>query len=364
MPIITLLIHSSYIYIHACKLGITQTKTHHIYLSSLDQQKKMNSETLKMFNLFQSLLQNPKFNNVLPLFIPLLLVVLFLEKSFSSNGKKTPPSPPKLPIIGNLHQLGALTHRSLRELSNRYGKLMLLHFGYQPTLIVSSADLAQEVLKSNDIIVSNRPSSSIAKTFFYNATDMSFSPYGDYWRQIRSICVSKLLSTKKVQSLRVIREEETSLIVEKIKQSNGSVFNLREIIMSFTNDLICRASFGKKYIENNEGGGNFKKLLNDAMKLLGNNSFKDISPWLGWMDRLKGLDCEVDRVSKGLDHILENVVQENQIKMNNEQNNIIHTTQDHYNGMNFVEILLQAQKDKKVALQPHSIKAVIMVRRF
>ena len=302
----------------------------------------------------------------LPIFLVFVITILYKMKTKKrSNGKKTasPPSPPKLPIIGNLHQLGVLPHRTLQALSQLYGNgLMLLHFGCQPTLVVSSAYYAQQVMKNNDIPFSNRPNSHIVNKFFYNATDMSFSPYGDYWRQIRSICVSKLLSTKKVQSLRVIREEETSLIVEKIKQSNGSVFNLREIIMSFTNDLICRASFGKKYIENNEGGGNFKKLLNDAMKLLGNNSFKDVIPWLGWMDRLKGLDGEMDRVFKGLDHILENVVQENQIKMNNKQNNNIHTKEDH-GTMNFVEILLQAQKENKVALQPHSIKAVIMVRK-
>uniref|UniRef100_A0A2P2IHE4 Uncharacterized protein n=1 Tax=Rhizophora mucronata TaxID=61149 RepID=A0A2P2IHE4_RHIMU len=33
---------------------------------------------------------------------------------------KITPSPPKLPVIGNLHQLGTLPHRSLWHLSKRY----------------------------------------------------------------------------------------------------------------------------------------------------------------------------------------------------------------------------------------------------
>ncbi|XP_057535420.1 cytochrome P450 736A117-like [Amaranthus tricolor] len=311
-----------------------------------------------IFCLFQDFLQKHLF--FYPFTIPFILFVLLLYKStitISSNGKNTPKSPPKLPIIGNLHQLGKLPHRSLHSLSQRYGKLMLLHLGSKPTLIVSSSKFAQEILKTNDIMFSNRINSYISSKFFYGGKDMSFSPYGDYWKQIRSTCVTQLLSNKKVQSLRSIREEEVGLMVKKIKNSCNLVVNLRELIMIFTNDVICLACFGKKYShENNEGGKNFYKLLNDAMKLLGNFSLRDVSPWLGWIDKLKGLDDEIKRVAHGLDEILDKVIEETQNKMSSREN--IHGGDD--KEMNFVEILLEFHKKNKDVFQLDGIKAVIM----
>ena len=109
-----------------------------------------------------------------------LLLPFFLLKSRKGGKLNLPPSPPKLPIIGNLHQLGTLPHRSLRALSTKYGPLMLLNLGHVPTLVVSSAEIAREMVKTHDIVFSNRPKTTAANIFTYGYLDMSFAPYGNY----------------------------------------------------------------------------------------------------------------------------------------------------------------------------------------
>ncbi|KAK3225781.1 hypothetical protein Dsin_005643 [Dipteronia sinensis] len=105
------------------------------------------------------------------LFLCLLFVlplVLLLFKQYLLKSEKLinlPPSPPKLPIIGNLHQLGTLPHRSLRALADKYGPLMLLRLGSSSTLVVSSADMASEMVKTRDIVFSNRPKTTAANIF-------------------------------------------------------------------------------------------------------------------------------------------------------------------------------------------------------
>ncbi|KAK9993766.1 hypothetical protein SO802_023469 [Lithocarpus litseifolius] len=108
------------------------------------------------------------------LFIVLLLSFVYIFKLFRSGKPNFPPSLPKLPIIGNPHQVGTLPHRSLHALSKKYGPIMFLDLGCAPTVVVSSADM-----KTNDIIFSNRPETTAANFLFYRSTDVAFSQNDD-----------------------------------------------------------------------------------------------------------------------------------------------------------------------------------------
>ncbi|XP_071938434.1 norfluorocurarine oxidase isoform X4 [Coffea arabica] len=102
----------------------------------------------------------------------LLVFLLSLLKWFSAASKpqkKLPPSPPKLPIIGNLHQLGQFPHRSLQSLSRKYGPLMLLELGSKPMLVVSSSNAACQILKTHDLSFASRPKSGIPDKLFYGS---------------------------------------------------------------------------------------------------------------------------------------------------------------------------------------------------
>lgn len=190
-------------------------------------------------------------NPLLP--IPLLFIFFFLVKWIYSTTKtihkNLPPSPPKFPVLGNLHQLGSRPHRSLQQLAHCYGKLLLLHLGIRPVLVVSSSSAAREIMKTNDTTFSNRPKLAFADRLLYEGKDVSAAPHGEYWRRMRSIYVLQLLSHKRVLSFRAVREEELELLVEHVKQSSllSLPVNLSEMFASLTSDVVCRVAFGRKY---------------------------------------------------------------------------------------------------------------------
>ncbi|RWR75962.1 cytochrome P450 71A1-like protein [Cinnamomum micranthum f. kanehirae] len=100
------------------------------------------------------------YTNSMALLLSLLFfasALIFLLKVNGQRAKKTdvPPSPPKLPLIGNLHQLGTLPHRSLQLPRRKIRPLMLLYLGRIPTLIVSSAEMAEQIMKTHDLIFSS-----------------------------------------------------------------------------------------------------------------------------------------------------------------------------------------------------------------
>jgi len=117
-----------------------------------------------------------------------LLAFLFLKpllKRITTTKPKLPPSPWRLPVIGNLHQLGPNPHRYLHSLSLRYGPLMLLHFGRVPVLVVSCPDVTNDIMKTHDLKFANRPKSKAINIFMEGGRDIIFGPYGEDWKSMK-----------------------------------------------------------------------------------------------------------------------------------------------------------------------------------
>ncbi|CAI9267264.1 unnamed protein product [Lactuca saligna] len=293
---------------------------------------------------------------LLPLFI---LVVSILSKWYffpSKPLKNLPPSPSKLPIIGNLHQLGSSPHRSLQGLAKKHGPdLMLLHFGRVPVVVASSADASREIMKTHDLIFANRAKSSVPSILSYNARDIAFADYGEYWRQIKSIAVLQLLSQKRVQSFRRMREEETDLLVEKIREiscSSSPVVDMSKLLISLTNGVICRSAMGRRH-----GGEKFKELFAQFVELLGVFSVGDYIPWLSWVDRLNGYAAKAVKIAAEFDEFLESVIEEHV-----DRKRQTYDVGGDDENKDFVDILLEIQneKDASFVLDRDTVKALIL----
>ncbi|XP_042038124.1 cytochrome P450 71A6-like [Salvia splendens] len=295
------------------------------------------------------------FSHFLVVLLSTSLFLFFLHKWRRSHSpeprKRLPPSPRKLPLIGNLHQLGSVPHRSLQSLSRRHGPLMLLHFGKVPVLIASSAEAVREILKNQDLIFSSRPQLSIASRLFYNNRDVIFAPYGELWRQNRSICVLHLLSSKSVQSYRGVREEETSLMVDRIRRLGASSkpVNLSDVIQSLTIDVICRVALGKKYSLESD----FKGIFGEFGELVGILPLWEYIPCLRWMRRFDGLDKRVERAAEKMDRFLEVVIQEHRVRERKEGDGGV---------LDFVDILLDFQRENAslTPIEDDTIKAIVL----
>ncbi|GLT40257.1 hypothetical protein SLA2020_144060 [Shorea laevis] len=267
-----------------------------------------------------------------------------------------PPSPPKLPIIGNLHQLGKLPHRSLLALSRKYGPLMLLQLGQSPTLVVSSAEMAREIMKNHDIVFSSRPSSVAAEILFYGRTDVGLTPYGEYWRQLRKICVLNLLSIKRVQSFRFVREEEVTVLIDKLRSASleRSSVNLSQMISVVANNIITRCVFSRRADEEDGRISELTMLSRQVMSLMLTPGFGDVSPLLGWLDYLTGFVARLRETSGVLNVFFDRVIEERTQCGNNDGSDP--------DRLDLLQILLQLQKGGtlNMDLTEENIKGILM----
>ncbi|KAG5250366.1 cytochrome P450 [Salix suchowensis] len=186
------------------------------------------------------------------LILSLSISLLFLLIKRNKTPKKAclPPGPVGLPFIGNLHQLGnSNLHEHLWRLSQKHGPLVYLRLGSRPALIVSSAKMAREIMKTRDLEFCSRPVLTATNKITYNGLDLAFAPYGDYWREVRKICAVHVFSSIRVHSFRSIREDEVSRTIEKISKSAlaSKPFDLSTEMVSLTSTAISRAAFGKTY---------------------------------------------------------------------------------------------------------------------
>ncbi|ONK77223.1 uncharacterized protein A4U43_C02F4350 [Asparagus officinalis] len=157
---------------------------------------------------------------ILLLLLSFIIILPFLLSSYKSRSKSKPNAPPgprPLPIIGNLHQVGPIAHRSFYILSKTYGPLFRLNLGKVPALVISSPSVAQQVLKTHDLAFCSRPPLITFQEYSFNGCDVAAAAYGDHWCNLRKIFILELLSSKKLPSFVSAREQETQMMVESIK---------------------------------------------------------------------------------------------------------------------------------------------------
>ncbi|KAH9722813.1 cytochrome P450 71A12 [Citrus sinensis] len=310
------------------------------------------------------------YNPPLSIFLLLLILLLTLVQLLkitrrSSNHLNLPPSPPKLPILGNLHQLlGTLPHRSLKALSERYGPLMFVYFGNSPTFVVSSAELAGEMFKTHDIVISNRPKTTPANILVYECQDITFSNYGEYWRQARKICILQLLSVRRVQSFQYVRDDEVSSLVTKIRLSclnKGGPLNLTEMLLTASSNIVSLCVLGKKADEEEENIGDSNKLGELSRRLeeqLAAFCMGDMFPSLAWLDVLSGFIGRLNATARAFDALLDQVIEEHTNKVSKGSGH----DDDQSDKKDFVDILLQLRKDGMLGaeLSQDNLKAIIL----
>ncbi|KAK2999714.1 hypothetical protein RJ639_023812 [Escallonia herrerae] len=300
-------------------------------------------------------LQLPSFSILfaVTLFVFVLLRTRNRSKAIGST-PNLPPGPWKLPFIGSMHHLaGSLPHHALRDLANKHGSLMHLQLGEVSTVVVSSSETAKEVMKTHDVIFASRPHIIASNIICYDSTDIAFAPYGEYWRQLRKICALELLSSKRVESFRSLREAETSNLIRLIASEcrTGSTINLTAKVYSHIFGTTSSAAFGKK----SKSQEAFIALIKEAIKVAAGFNIADVYPSIKLLHLISGVKRNVEKLHQGLDMILEEIISEHREKATSKGQGQAYK--------DLVDVLLQFQdrNPDQIALTTDNVKAVILV---
>ncbi|MBA0560393.1 hypothetical protein Golob_017295 [Gossypium lobatum] len=299
-------------------------------------------------------MESPSWVSYLTAWLATLALILLSLRFRPRRKLNFPPGPKPWPVIGNLDLIGSLPHRSIHALSQKYGPLMQLKFGSFPVVVASSVEMAKAFLKTHDVIFAGRPKIAAGEYTTYNYSDITWSPYGPYWRQARKMCMTELFSAKRLESYEYIRREEMKLLLKGLYESSGVPIVLKDHLSDLSLNVISRMVFGKKYTEGT--GENeivtpkeFKEMLDELFLLNGVLDIGDSIPWLRFLD-LQGNIKRMKALSKKFDKFLEHVLDEHNARRRDVKD---------YVAKDMVDVLLQLADDPNldVQLERRGVKA-------
>ncbi|KDP34533.1 hypothetical protein JCGZ_11083 [Jatropha curcas] len=218
----------------------------------------------------------------------------------------------------------------------------------------------KELFKTNDLYSCSRPLLAGTGRLSYNFLDIVFTPYGDYWREVRKICVIELFSAKRVQSFQSIREEEVGLLIDSILKasSSSSPVNLSEMTLALTANITCREAFGKSFEARGFSQERFQEVIHEGFAMLGSFSAADFFPYVGWIvDRLTGLHARLEKNFQEFDEFYQKIIDDHIQKERNEKE---HGQED------IIDVLLDLERDQNdhqssaFRLSQDRIKAILM----
>uniref|UniRef100_A0A7N0RH58 Cytochrome P450 n=1 Tax=Kalanchoe fedtschenkoi TaxID=63787 RepID=A0A7N0RH58_KALFE len=264
-------------------------------------------------------MEHPSFSVFSPIAITYAsagLIVWLTASLWLRRGRREasfPPGPRPWPVIGNLNLLiNRLIHQSLHKLSETYGPIMKLKFGSSDVVVISSPEMAKEILKTHDSSFAARPRLAIGKYLLYNSSDILWGN-GPHWRQGRKILSVHLFDPTRLESYEYIRMEERRDFLARLYDLRGKEVRVMDHLSQINLGIVSRIALGKNYFSGSKplelleesssvSHGEMQEMLDESFTLSGVFVVGDWMPWLARLDlgghvkRMKNLNQKFDKL--------------------------------------------------------------------
>ncbi|XP_019195216.1 PREDICTED: geraniol 8-hydroxylase-like [Ipomoea nil] len=222
-------------------------------------------------------------------------LVQCLRLLLAKRGRKFPPGPFQLPVVGNLHLLGDLPHKSLARLAGKYGPVMNLKLGMINTVVISSSTMAKEALQKQDLTFSTRSIPDALRARNHSQFSVVWLPVASKWRTLRKAMNSNIFSGSKLdnnQHLRVTKIQELIIYCQNKSQA-GEAVDIGRAAFRTTLNLLSNTIFSKDLTDPySDSAKQFRDLVWNMMVEAGKPNLVDYFPLLEKFDP-QGIRCRL-----------------------------------------------------------------------
>lgn len=218
-----------------------------------------------------------------PLLCALSLIALPLACLLSlRRRRKLPPGPYPLPIIGNLLHVGRKPYESLAQLSKKHGPLMSIRLGSVYSVVVSSPEMAKEILQKHGGVFSGRATCDSFLVHDHGKVSMALLPTDSTWRDLRKICKEEMFVHHSLEGSEGLRREKLQKLLDYVQEccDSGQAVDLREASFRTTYELMSATVFSTQGTDHFDPGDSreFMEMLDRIVNV--ETNFADFFPFL------------------------------------------------------------------------------------
>ncbi|XP_031097489.1 cytochrome P450 82A3-like [Ipomoea triloba] len=160
-----------------------------------------------------------------------------------------------------------------------------------------------------------------SKIMGYNYSMVAIAPYGEYWREIRKIVLLELLSNRRIEMLRKVRESHVRKAIKRTFDhwshnkdpiSGAVVVETKQWFSRLIINLSIAMLFGEEEVADES---QLLKSIRSLLELFAEMPVSDCIPWLRWMD-LGGYEKAMRKTAEEMDSAADRWLKEHKTKRN------------------------------------------------
>lgn len=206
-------------------------------------------------------------------------VLVFLSRYGPAKRRNLPPGPRNWPIVGALFSLEPRLYKAFEKLAAQYGPIVYYRVGVQEVVVITSAELAEEVLKQKDLQFANRAvpmTKSVAKHIGFESNVFPYSDYNAEFKLRQKVSIREFFTGTALKSYDELRDQEMAVMVEKIfrqiENSKPNALNtvgIWDTVSDVIRNVMLTVGIGKRFdsLPPNDELRKFPRLLNELNRL-------------------------------------------------------------------------------------------------
>ncbi|KAF4404052.1 hypothetical protein G4B88_014508 [Cannabis sativa] len=281
------------------------------------------------------------------------LIALFgwTRKKLSSEAP-LPPGPRGLPLVGYLPFLTPNIHQDFSGLAKLYGPIFKLWMGSKLSVVITSPQLIAQVVREQDTVFANRYVSTGAAVITHDGQDIAFGSYGPEWKKLRKVFVREMSSNNMIDNMYELRKAEVKKSMKYIFERMNTPVDIGSLVFQTTMNTVISMTIGASFkgadaaIDSDE----FKKAVEELIRMLGKFNISDVFPALKWFD-IQGIERDITKITHMFEGMYDKAIdkRKNSLKEGKSM------------GKDFLQFLMELheEKDSETPISMTEIKALL-----
>ncbi|KAJ5895358.1 hypothetical protein N7495_007049 [Penicillium taxi] len=168
------------------------------------------------------------------------LAYIVLRSYFS---KTLPPSPRRLPVLGNLHQAPLRDHwAAYKTWHKQHGPIISLRFGQRTIISLGSHQVANELLNKRSQNYSSRPNFVVGGALSNNQNS-ALIPYGEQWK-IHHSMLTKVMNARMAAKYQFLQNIESKQAMKDLLSVQGKEWI--QVFHRYTTSVTYTLAYGER----------------------------------------------------------------------------------------------------------------------